>query len=182
VLINVKEGQPLLANEVVSTAGETGNVAPAFLNIPQGFVAMTIPTGEQQGVAGYIQPGDYIGIIATLDTQSGTATRTILNNVHVIRVGAASYSVTEGRVGPLVISTGTAGGTTSLTVVVNECDAEYLNWFLSRATLRYVLESYQDYNAGAGASGPPPANCTISQTQGVTAADIGRRYGLRVGQ
>ena len=179
-LIEIKQGQPLLANEFVSTAGETANVAPAFLNIPQGFVAMTIPTGEQQGVAGYIQPGDYIGIIATLDSQSGTATRTVLHNVHVIRVGAASYTVTQGRLGPLVVASGQSGASTSLTVVVNECDAEYLNWFLSRATLRYVLESYNDYNSGIGASAPPGSNCTISSTKGVTAADISARYSLRL--
>src|SRR5205807_7111757 len=39
--------------------------APAYLPLAKGYVAMTIPTGEQQGVAGHISVGDYITVIAS---------------------------------------------------------------------------------------------------------------------
>ena len=104
-LIDIKAGQPVLANAIVTSA-DPPPAEPSFLPIPQGFVAMTIPTSEEQGVAGYIQPGDYIGIIATVDKGSTTTSKTVFNNVHVIRVGTASVNITAGRNGP----TSTPGG------------------------------------------------------------------------
>src|SRR5439155_3423529 len=39
-------------------------------------------------------------------------------------------------------------------VVVTECQAEYITWFLTYASLKYTLESYQDYSQGAPAKDP----------------------------
>ena len=35
--------------------------------------------------------------------------------------------------------------TSSLTVVVTQCQAEYINWFLANGAIKYTLESYKDY-------------------------------------
>jgi len=75
-LIEIKAGQPVLANAIATSTDLVG-AEPSFLPIPQGFVAMTIPTSEQQGVAGSIQPGDYIGIIATVDKGATTTSRRV---------------------------------------------------------------------------------------------------------
>jgi len=174
-LIEIKTGQPVLAN-AIATSSDTFPAEPSFLPIPQGFVAYPIPTSEQQGVAGAIQPGDYIGIIATVDKGGTTASKTILNNVHVIQVGTTSVSITQGRNGPT--ATRVAGaGQTSLTVVVNECEAEYLTWFLAKANLRYTLENFADYNKGTTNNPQQDTACPIDTATGVTNADVAKRYG-----
>jgi Flp pilus assembly protein CpaB len=136
---------------------------------------MTIPTSEQQGVAGYIQPGDYIGIIATVDKGQSTTSRTVFNNVHVIQVGTASVNITTGRNGPT--SNRVAGSSSSLTIVVGECDAEYLTWLLAKTNLRYTLENYTDYNKGSANNPQLAAACPIDSAAGVTNADVAKRYG-----
>jgi hypothetical protein len=137
---------------------------------------MTIPTSEQQGVAGYIQPGDYIGIIATVDKGATTASKTIFNNVHVIQVGTATVSITPGRNGPTANRVSGAGQS-SLTIVLNECDAEYLTWFLARTNLRYTLESFGDYNKGTANNPQQAVACPIDQATGVTNAEVAKRFG-----
>src|SRR5436309_13737386 len=52
--VTVLKGQPITANLI---AGE-GTGDPAYLPIPQGWQAVTIPAGELQAVAGYVAPGD----------------------------------------------------------------------------------------------------------------------------
>jgi Flp pilus assembly protein CpaB len=154
-------------------------VESSFLAIPQGFVAYTLPTSEQQGVAGAIQPGDYIGIIAIVDKAGQTASKTILTDVHVIRVGTASDAQSHAASGSSAGKTATATGS-SLTVVMNECDAEYLNWFLAKATLRYTLENYQDYNKGTANNPQQAAACPIDKAAGVSSADVAKRYGAEL--
>lgn len=165
-LIAIKAGQPVLANELVTSLGEVSGSDSSFLPIPPGFVAMTIPTSEEQGVAGYIQPGDYIGIIAVVDKGSNTVSRTIFNNVHVIRVGTA---LADHR-------SAVAAGS-SLTVVLNQCDAEYLTWFIAKTSLRYTLENFSDYGKGTANNPQLAAACPIDQAQGVTNADVSKRFG-----
>ncbi len=174
-LIDIKANQPVLANALVNSA-DLAAPQPSFLPIPQGFVAMTIPTSEEQGVAGYIQPGDYIGIIATVDKGANTASKTIFNNVHVIRVGTATVTITPGRNGPTATRVA-SGGSSSLTVVVNQCDAEYLTWFLAKTNLRYTLENFKDYDKGTANNPQQAAACPIDKAEGVTNADVAKRFG-----
>jgi Flp pilus assembly protein CpaB len=174
-LIDIKTGQPVLAN-AIATSSDAISVSPSFLAIPQGFVAVALPTSEQQGVAGAIQPGDYIGIIATVDKGASTASKTIFNNVHVIQVGTSTVTLTPGRNGPTATRVpGT--GQSSLTVVVPECDAEYLTWFLAKTNLRYTLESPSDYNKGTANNPQTAASCPIDAAPGVTNADVAKRFG-----
>jgi Flp pilus assembly protein CpaB len=174
-LIDIKAAQPVLANAIVTSA-EAPSLQPSFLAIPQGFVAMTIPTSEEQGVAGAIQPGDYIGIIATVDKGSTTTSKTIFNNVHVIQVGTTTVNITSGRNGPTATRVASTGQS-SLTIVVNECDAEYLTWFLAKTNLRYTLENFSDYNKGTANNPQQAAACPIDQSAGVTNADVAKRFG-----
>jgi len=178
-LVEIKSGQPVLANELVTSSSEITGAAPSFLPIPKGFVAMAIPTSEQQGVAGYIQPGDYIGIIAIVDRAGVTASRTVFNNVHVIRVGNATDTVAATKGGSAAAKNAPVTGS-SLTVVMNECDAEFLNWFLAKTTLRYTLENYQDYNTGAANNPQQAVACPIDKAAGVSNADVGKRYGVEL--
>ena len=146
-LVDIYKGEVITANVVALNPDQlvpTG--ASAYLPIPQGYVAITLPTSEEQGVAGYIAQGDYINVIATVDSglfskiNPRSVTRTILTSVYVIRVGPPSLAPKEGQA---------QGVASSLTVVLSQCDAQFLEWFITNATLKYTLLAYQDY-------GPPP--------------------------
>jgi hypothetical protein len=56
---------------------------------------------------------------------------------------------------------------TSLTVVVTECQAEVITWFLSYAALKYSLQSFKDY-VPSGAQAPDPKCPTVGDAKGVT--------------
>jgi hypothetical protein len=69
---------------------------------------------------------------------------------------------------------GTGASPSSLTVVVTECQAEVITWFLTYASLKYTLESYQDYLQGTPS---PDPNCRdAGQSKGVTLPQIQALY------
>jgi Flp pilus assembly protein CpaB len=144
-----------------------------------------MPTSELQGVAGYIQPNDYISIIATISVQvflgnnqqgpPKTVTKTVLTNVHVLRVGAATNQVSPVN-GNQSSTTQSGANATSLTFVVTACDAEFLNWFRAIATLSYELESFKDYKPQ---DVTPNAACSsVDSAKGIGPALVNQRYGF----
>ena len=161
-LVTIVKGQPISSN-LVAKPGQALGAQSEFLPIPSGYVALTIPTSEQQGVGGYVQPGDYISVIATVTSGLKVATKTVFVNIHVIRVGTESAG-----------GTNSASTATSLTIVVTQCQAEYITWFLTYASLKYTLESYQDYGPGVQAKDP---NCqSVNDAKGVTLQLVQKAY------
>jgi Flp pilus assembly protein CpaB len=166
-----------------------GGAAPAYLPLPSGYVAMTIPTGELQGVAGHISVGDYITVIASASvTIFNTAaaappgppkvvSKTVFKDLRVIGLGPASASITPaGGTAAGGSAAPTTGVTSSLTIVLSQCDAEYFTWFLNNMSLRYTLQSYKDYlKTPLGDNSDP--NCkNISDASGVTQYKVDARY------
>jgi Flp pilus assembly protein CpaB len=160
-LVTIPMGQAITSNEVAKPSAALGSQSE-YLPIPSGYVAVTIPTSEQQGVANYIQPEDYISVIASVATAGKVATKTIFTNLHVIRVGTP-------------VAPGSAPSSSSLTVVVTECQAEVITWFLNYAALKYVLESYHDY-LQPGVQNPDPSCPTVTAAKGVTLQLIQATY------
>ena len=69
-----------------------------------------------------------------------------------------------------------AAGTpaTSLTVIVSECDAEFITWFQTYAALKYVLESYHDYGPSSEA---PDTKCpSVDAAKGVSLRDVQAKF------
>jgi Flp pilus assembly protein CpaB len=161
-LVTIVAGQPITSNLVAKPSQALGSQSE-FLPIPSGFVALTIPTSEQQGVADNIQPDDYIAIIATVASGAKVASLTVFANVHVIRVGTPS--ATGASTGPA----------SSLTIVVTECQAEYITWFVNNAALKYTLESYHDY-LPPGSQTKDPLCPNASSTKGVTRDLVERTF------
>jgi Flp pilus assembly protein CpaB len=159
-LVTILSGTAITSNEVVKPSQALGSQSE-YLPIPSGYVALTIPTSEQQGVADYIQPGDYISVIATVSTNAKVASKTIFTNLHVIKVGASSASTTSAA--------------TSLTVVVTQCQAEIITWFLTYAALKYSLESFHDYLQSTNQS-KDPACPSVDSAQGVTLQAVQKAY------
>jgi Flp pilus assembly protein CpaB len=164
---------------------------PAYLPLAKGYVAMTIPTGEQQGVAGHITSGDYITVIASASLTifaSGKSqptgppkvvSKTVFSNIRVIGLGPATSNIQPAS------GTATVGGTTpsnggltsSLTIEITQCDAEFFTWFLNNTQVRYTLESQQDY-ASTPPTGPDTQNCPngFDSAKGVSQAQVEARY------
>ncbi len=160
-LVTILSGQAITSNVVVRASQALGSQSE-YLPIPSGFVALTIPTSEQQGVAGFIQPGDYISVIATVSTAGHVSSLTIFTNLHVIRVGANS-------------SGGSSSGASSLTVVVTQCQAEVITWFLQYASMKYSLESFHDYLQPDNTAKDPGCP-SIDSAKGVTLPIIQKAY------
>jgi Flp pilus assembly protein CpaB len=147
---------------------------------------MTIPTGEQQGVAGHISVGDYITVVVsaqltifgTTGQQQGPAkivSKTVFTNLRVIGLGPASAGVQPASGGGSSQSSGaTSGVTSSLTVELTQCDAEYLIWFLGNTTVRYTLESYKDY--ATPPTDPDPGCLTITAAGGVSQKQVDAKF------
>lgn len=173
--VAILKGQPVTSNLIAGSSDPIGNGATGYLPIPQGFVGVTIPTSEQQGVAGYIAAGDYINVLATAPTSifganpPKTVTKTVFTNLHVIRVGPAPASAASG-------APQQQGVASSLTVVVTECDAQYLNWLITNASIKYVLLSYHDYQPSAVT--PDPACPATTPPAGIGATQVDGRYGF----
>jgi pilus assembly protein CpaB len=170
--VDIPAGDPVSAN-LIAPAGDLLSTSDvAFLPIPSGYVALTVPTGELLGVGGYPQVGDRITMLATVNTSIfGTGlqvpvVRTVFSNLYILRVG------------PLTAGSA-AGVSSSLTLLVTGCDAEYLFWLLNNATLKYTLESFRDY--AATPSQPDPTCPNLSSAGGVGPREVDKRWHFTTG-
>jgi Flp pilus assembly protein CpaB len=170
-LVGIYKGQPITGNVVASNPDQL--TYSSFLPIPQGYIALTLPTSEQQGVAGFIAQGDYIDVIATVNTQLFSAanprqvTRTVFTSVYVIRVGPQSTVPRQGQA---------QGLSSSITVLMSLCDAQYMNWLLSNTTLKYALLSFHDYTKQQA---PPDSACPSTTAPGLIGpAQVQGRWGF----
>jgi Flp pilus assembly protein CpaB len=171
--VAITKGQAVTDNLLLNSSDVVIGPQSAYLPIPTGYVALTIPTSEQQGVGGYIQVGDYLSLVANVAGKTSKNIRTIYTNVHVIRVGAAA-SDTAPVQGTTNNPPKQGGLSNSLTVVVTQCQAEYIGWFIANGSLTYTLESYHDYSVQPAAADPACPNVTAAK--GVTQTDVSARW------
>jgi len=168
--VDIPAGMPVTANLIAPSGDLLSTSDVAYLPIPKGWIAVTVPTSEQVGVGGYVQVGDRITMLATINTLSfgqnpGRAVvLTVFRDVDVLRVGPASSSTTSGIV------------TSSLTVLMTACDSEYLFWLLNNASMKYELESYTDYQSVP--TGPDSKCPNVSKASGVGPKDVDSRGGF----
>jgi Flp pilus assembly protein CpaB len=168
--VNIATDQPLLTSMLAKPGDTVSGAQAAFLPIPQGYVALTLPTSELTGVAGYIQPGDYISLVSSVGSGKSGATVTVFTQLHVLRIGAANLAVTSASSNGSNTASSTTGPATSLTVIVTPCQAELINWLAGNTQMRYELESYKDY--AQVPTGPSPDCAGLSAAKGIQSADI----------
>ncbi|GAC1675301.1 MAG: hypothetical protein PVS3B2_17790 [Candidatus Dormibacteraceae bacterium] len=190
--IQITKGSVITADMLAKDVGSIpSGAAPAYLPLPSGYVAMTIPTGEIQGVAGRITLGDYITVIASASVTvfavgSSTPTtgppkiisKTVFTNIRVIGLGPYTANVqpaSGGAAGTGGSAGATGGVVSSLTILLTQCDAEYFTWFINNTTLKYTLESFKDYLAQPP-SAPDPTCPTVLAAQGVSQKSVEQRY------
>ena len=172
--VDIAAGQPLLTSMLAKPGDIVNGAQAAYLPIPQGYVALTLPTSELTGVANYIQPGDYISVLAAAGTGKTGATATVFTQLHVIRVGAANLSVTAANSTAAASSNTAPVAPTSLTVVVTPCQAELIKWLQQNVQVSYELESFQDY--APAPSGPDPACAGLGSAHGIQVTDIVSKF------
>jgi pilus assembly protein CpaB len=166
--VDILAGEPITANLISEAPDLLSSSNTTYLPIPQGYVAVTIPTSEQAGVAGYIQVGDRIAILASVNTQAfgssppTLAVRTVFTDLVVLEVGAVTATQGSSSVG------------SSLTVLMTACDSEYLFWLLNNAILKYELESYKDY--GTLPTAPDPSCASVLKAGGVGPVEVDARW------
>jgi Flp pilus assembly protein CpaB len=161
--VDIPAGSPITANLIAASGDLLSTSDVSYLPIPSGYVAVTIPTGEQVGVGGYPQVGDRITVLATVNTSlftpgGASVVRTVFRDLIIIRVGPVNQPA-GGQI---------AG---SLTLLATACDAEYLFWLLNNAVLKYTLESFKDY--AAAPSQPDP---TCPKPGGVGPKEVNKRW------
>lgn len=106
-------------------------VSPGLsFQIPMGKRAITIGINEVIGVAGFVKPGDYVDILATISTPNNTdTTSTILQHVQVLAIAQQTEDKEGGE--PKV--------TTNLTLAVTLDEAARVTLAEERGVLRVVL-------------------------------------------
>lgn len=172
--VDIAQGQPLLTSMLAKPGDNVTGAQAAFLPIPSGYVALTLPTSEITGVANYIQPGDYIAVLASAGSGKTGATATVFTQLHVIRVGAANLSVTSASSSSTTAQSTTPTAPTTLTVVVTPCQAELIKWLQQNVQVSYELESFQDY--APPPSGPDPACNGLTAAHGIQVTDVVAKF------
>lgn len=166
--VDIPAGAPVTANLIASSSDLLSSTDITYLPIPSGYVALTIPTSEQLGVGGYVQVGDRIAVLASINTSTFGA------NPGVLAVRTVFKDLDVVRVGPVTTETSGTTLTSSLTLVVTACDAEYLDWLLTNAELKYELESFQDYGS---APTTPDTQCPkVTSASGVGPKQVDARW------
>lgn len=171
-VVSILKGQVITGNLVAQNPDLISSATSAYLPIPQGYVAMTMPANEQQSVAGYVADGDYINVIATANTSQFSpknprmVTRTVFTNVFVIRVGPPSAASKQGQV---------QGLASSVTVVLSQCDAQFMDWLILNTSLKYSLLSYHDYGPNPLAA-PDPTCPPTGKPGAVGPAQVDARW------
>ena len=186
--LQISKGALITSDMLARDAGLIpAGAAPAYLPLASGYVAMTIPTGEQQGVAGHITLGDYITVVVsgslTVFTPAGAqagppkvVSKTVFTNIHIIGLGPAVANVQPAGGSVAGGSQGTLSGlTSSLTIELTQCDAEFMIWFLNNTAVRYTLESYQDYLKNPP-TGPDQSCKDVAAAHGVTQKQVDDRF------
>jgi Flp pilus assembly protein CpaB len=170
--VDIPAGAPVTANLIAPSGDLLSGSDVTYLPIPKGWVAVTVPTGEQVGVGGYVQNGDRITMLATINTDvfgqspGRAVVLTVFHDVPVLRVGPSG----GGQAG----APSNGAVTSSLTVLMTACDSEFLFWLLNNSSMKYELESYSDY--GTLPTQPYEKCPNVLAAQGVGPKDVDNRW------
>ena len=152
--IQIPRGQ-LLAETSLAESGVSGGLPGV---IPVGFRAMTLEVNEFSGVAGLLEPGNHVDILARVAESDNAAasgntaqmTRTVVQNVTVIAVGPSltskqSQSV-DPALAPVVPDAAPAARplARSITILVTPDDAEKIDLAAATNQARFALRASND--------------------------------------
>jgi Flp pilus assembly protein CpaB len=131
-----------------------------ILSIPKGDVAIAIPSGgDLQNVAGFIQSGDHIDILASsLPGQRPGEIHTTFTDLIIQLAGAPAGGSATGATAPA------ANGVWVVFVPIQE--AEQLSYLFTNSQYKFVLRSREDYSTPEGTV-PPVGKEEFNATFGI---------------
>lgn len=130
--IAVTKGQPILPSLIAADGAGFGVAA----TLPPGYRLTTVEINDITGVNGFIQPQTRVDIVSTIQLDSKSTTKTLLQSVLVFAVG--------GRTNPLAPIDPAAPPAHTVTLLVKPADAERLELAASMTRLRMVLRNGKD--------------------------------------
>ena len=181
--LQVPRGQVIHPASMLADRGVAGGLAAV---VPAGMRAMTIEVNEFTGVAGLIEPGNRLDILARLketDAQdAGSMTRTVAQDVEVLAVGQSltnRQAVTEAAPGAAAAATKAEGDATlpaskialatrSLTMLVTPEQAEQIDVAMGENPTMAVRMSLRSPNDRARTS---VSGATLAALRGPATAD-----------
>lgn len=129
--------------QIVSSRFVELSAVGSGLQIPAGRQAMAVELALPPGVAGYVQPGAHVSVIAHLSTAStgGTAARTqfLLQDVPVLAVGQMVARAAEGGSREAARQASAAQDKALLTLAVSPADAEKLAYAIFEGDIYFTL-------------------------------------------
>jgi pilus assembly protein CpaB len=117
---NLQPGQLLLRPMLVTAAQST---ATGGVAIPKGMVAVTVSLCLPEAVAGYLQPGSEVAVFDTYGGKSLNVQETCGSSHSAQALGAVHTRMVLPRVKILSVSTGPAGGGSTLTSTGSQSSA-----------------------------------------------------------
>ena len=116
--VDIMKGEQLLPTRWVGADEVEGR---GLLPIPDDHQALSIGLDVTRQVAGFVTPGDNVGMVLTLPTGNGTnATRFLLQNVRVLAVGATALSSRTAQGGGGRVNQKGSQSVTAITLAVKK--------------------------------------------------------------
>ncbi len=146
-------GEPLRRSMLAAFSPQAGL---AFV-VPDGMRAVTVAVDNISGVSGFVKLGDRVDVLATFEAQQQAVTRTILQDVEVLGLGAQSITpqpAKEGEEGGEPQAQ-PAGAKPSATLAVTPQQAQVLVLATNKGKLHLALRPKSDSRMVAM---PPASN------------------------
>lgn len=163
--VDIAAGDPILASLVGSPSA--GLAPTSLLPVPAGYVAVSLPATDLSAAGGFIGEGTFVDVVATANLSSfkpgatGSSSRTVLSALEVLRVGSAAEQGAAQH-----------AGATILTVLVDQCDVQYVIWLLTNTTLSFAALPVTQSGLPV-----PDSSCPGRVTTGsIGPAEINARY------
>jgi pilus assembly protein CpaB len=123
--VDIVQGEQLLPSRWVETEEISGR---GLLPIPERHQALSIGLDVTRQVAGFVTPGDNVGMVLTLPSgNGGNTTRFLLQNVRVLAVGATALTTRTAQGGGGRVNQGKGSQTlTAITLAIKQDYVEHV--------------------------------------------------------
>ncbi len=139
--IEIAPGEPVLEKQLFAQ----GEEAQAVLPVPPGMRAITVAVDEVVGVAGFVQPGMMVDVVSTMDIDSETVTKFLLQKVKVLACAQEAQRKDDSE----------AKVVSSATLAVSPADAEKLILAADRGKIRLAMRDQAETGDAKTAGATP---------------------------
>jgi pilus assembly protein CpaB len=160
--VNIEVGEQLLLKRWVGAEEVTGK---RLLPIPEDHQALSIGVDMTRQVAGFVTPGDNVGLVLTMSAPAGGGgntdrSRFLLQNVQVLAVGATALAnaSAQGGAGGRVNQGKGGASLTAVTLAVHETQVERVVFAAEHGSIYLTLM--------------PPEAEEAPETDGVTGGNV----------